>query len=397
MTPIYLDHNATTPVDRRVLAELEPYLSTHFGNPSSGHAYGRTTRHAVELARRRTADLIGAQPDEVTFTGSGSESNVLAIRGAALAHPFARHGTGRTTIVTQVTEHPSVLNTCDALHRLHGLRVVLLPVDRHGRVDLDAARAAIDKSTLLVSIQLANGETGTIQLVADIARMAHDHGALFHTDAAQAAGKIATGVGNLDVDLLTIAGHKMYAPKGVAALYHRRGVALEPLVHGGGQEGGRRSGTENVAYVVALGAACVLARLGLAAEVDRIRGLRDLLHERLRDRLGRRLGRAVRLNGDPERRLPNTLNVSVDGIDARAVLAATPALAASTGSACHAGSAEPSGVLVAMGLPPDRAGAAVRLSLGRWTTEADVDGAVDALAATVEDGRSLPEIAGVQR
>jgi cysteine desulfurase len=377
----YLDYNATTPVDPRVLVELLPYLSSYFGNPSSDHVYGRTARSAVDLARQKVATLLGADPSEVTFTGSGSESNALAIRGAVLANVRA----GRDTIVTQVTEHPSVLANCLALQRRHGYRVVRLPVDQFGRVDPAQVGEAVDDSTVLVTIQLANGETGTVQQIAEIADIAHARGAMMHTDAAQAAGKTPVAVHDLGTDLLTIAGHKMYAPKGVAALYHRAGTALEPLVDGGGQERGVRSGTENVAFIVALGVACDLAGQDLVGEAERLRLLRDQLHNELR----RRLGDGVRLNGHPTERLANTLNISVDRIDARAVLAATPDIAASTGSACHAGSLEPSAVLLAMGLSPARAGAALRLTLGRWTVEAEVSAAAEALARTIHNDSAL--------
>jgi cysteine desulfurase len=376
--PIYLDHNATTPVDPRVLAQLLPFLSTEFGNPSSAHSYGAAARQAVDRARRQVANLVRAQPDELTFTGSGTESNALAIRGVALAHQTNL----RRTVVTTATEHPSVLNTCRSLCRLHALRLVVLPVDRTGRVDLDQAGSAIDDSVVLITAQLANGETGTIQPIAELTRLAHEHGAIIHTDAAQAAGKIPVDVAELDVDLATIAGHKLYAPKGIGALYHRRGLRLEPLLHGGGQEAGMRSGTENVPYVVALGAAAAIARQNVYSEMERIRTLRDRLHERLQHGVSRE----VRLNGHPTERLPNTLNVSIDGLDARAALADTVRVAASTTSACHAGNAQPSEVLLAMGLSEARAFAAMRLSLGRRTTPDDISAAVDALCETIDSG-----------
>jgi cysteine desulfurase len=379
--PVYLDHNATTPVDPAVLAAMMPYLTTHFGNPSSDHRYGRTAARAVAEARTRVAGLVGAEPDEVVFVASGSEANNLAVRGVADA---ARNGGAgaasvRRTVVTCAVEHPSVLRTCAALER-EGWRVVSLGVDGSGRVDLDHARAAIDDSTLLVSVQYANGETGTIQPLAEVAAIAREHGALVHTDACQAVGKVDVDLSRLGVDLLTLAGHKMYAPKGVAALVRRRDVRLRPLTYGGGQEGGLRAGTENVPYVVALGAASAVARGRLPGEGGRLAALRDLLH----DALCSRLDRPVLLNGHPSARLPNTLNVSVDGTDGRAVLAGTPQVAASTGSACHAGRPEPSEVLLAMGLSRERASAALRLSVGAGTAEADVLRAADSLAATLK-------------
>jgi cysteine desulfurase len=371
--PVYLDYNATTPVDPRVTAEAQPYLAAHFGNPSSAHSYATTPAAALHAARAQVAALIGGDPSGVVFTGSGSEANNLAIRGIVLAS-----GTRHRHVVTQATEHPAVLATCRALQRLHGTLVTVLPVDGQGIVDPQELAAALTPDTSLVSIMLANNETGTIQPVAELARVAHAHGVPIHTDAAQAAGKLPVDVGALGVDLLTVVGHKMYAPKGIAALYVRPGLALEPVIYGGGQEGGLRSGTEPVAFAVALGAAAELARAELAAgRRDELAALRDRLHQAL----VACLPDAVQLNGDPERRLCNTLNVSVAGVPGGDLLAATPGVAAATGSACHASAAEPSPVLAAMGLGRDRAVAAVRLTAGRWTTPAEIDRAADLLAA----------------
>jgi cysteine desulfurase len=278
-------------------------------------------------------------------------------------------------VITQATEHPAVLATCKALQRLHGVDVTVLPVDRHGLVDPDDLRAAITPRTILVSIMLANNETGTIQPVAELAAIAHAHGALLHTDAAQAVGKIPVDVGVLGVDLLTAVGHKMYAPKGIAALYLRPGLTLEPIIYGGGQEHGLRAGTENVAYAVALGAAADIARAELDSSLPRLTGLRDRLHQAL----DAALPGAVRLNGHPDQRLPNTLNVSITARIGADLLATIPELAASTGSACHTGIIEPSPVLSAMGLDRENALGAIRLSLGRWTTTSDVDQAADLL------------------
>jgi cysteine desulfurase len=377
MEPVYLDYNATTPIDPRLLPAIQPYLTVHFGNPSSAHGYGSSPAAALRTARRQVAGLIGADPDGIVFTGSGSEANNLAIRGTVLASP-----TDRPHVITQASEHPAVLATCRALQRLHGVRVSILPVDGHGLVDPRDLAAAITPQTVLVSIMLANNETGTIQPVAELARIAHERGVPLHTDAAQAVGKVPVDVAALDVDLLTVVGHKMYAPKGIAALYARPGLVLEPVVYGGGQEHGLRSGTENVALAVALGAAADLARADLArADLGgngprRIAELRDGLHHRLAEALG-----AVRPNGHPDQRLPNTLNVSITGVPGDALLAAVPELAASTGSACHAGTTDPSPVLTAMGIDRDRALSAVRLSLGRWTTGAEIDRAAELLIA----------------
>lgn len=373
---VYLDHNATTPVDPRVVKAMGPSFTTGFGNPSSGHAWAAEPAAELARARRRVAALIGARAEGIVFTGSGSEANNLALRGAVLAS--RRSGAGRPHVVTQVTEHPSVLETCRALRRLHGVRVTYLPVDREGRLDPAVLAAALTPQTVLVSVMAANNETGTLQPVPELARLARARGALFHCDAAQAAGKVPLDVGGLGVDLLTVVGHKMYAPKGIAALYVRPGLRLEPLVYGGGQEGGLRAGTENVALAVALGAAAELAAAELAAGAGR-------RAEALRDRLHRGLTRAlpgrVHLNGSVRHRLPTTLSVRFEGVAGHELLAAVPRIAASIGSACHSGSHAASPVLRAMGLDDDRALSAVRLSVGRWTTADDVDLAAGLLAA----------------
>jgi cysteine desulfurase len=373
---IYLDHNATTPVDPRVAEVFLPYVTEHFGNPSSNHPYGRAAHAAVGTARAVVADLLDAMPEEIVFTGSGSEANTLAIRGAALSHP-GNH------VITQATEHPAVLATCDALARLHGFRVTRLPVDRDGLVDPADLDAALTPDTVLVTIMHANNETGTIQPIRELATLAHAHGALFHTDASQTIGKVPVSVRELGVDLLTVTGHKMYAPKGIGALYVHNGLPLEPAIYGGGQERGLRAGTENVANIAALGHAAHLAATTLADEPDRIRRLRDLLHQQLDQLLSGR----IHLNGHPTNRLPNTLNISIDGTTGHDLLDATPGLAASTGSACHEADAHPSPVLAAMGLPPHRAQAAIRLSLGRWTTADDVSRAATLLTEAAQAPR----------
>ncbi|MET7338777.1 cysteine desulfurase family protein [Nonomuraea sp. NPDC005650] len=369
--PVYLDYNATTPVDPRVAEAMLPYLTDFFGNPSSSHSYGAEPRAALERARRNVAALIGARPHEVVFTASGSEADLLAVRGAVVAS-----GRPRSHVITQVTEHPAVLETCRSLERLHGARVTVLPVDGNGLVDPAALGAALTEETVLVSVMAANNETGALQPIADLADLAHRYGALFHCDAAQAVGKIAVDVQALGVDLLTVVGHKMYAPKGAAALYVRDGVKLEPVVYGGGQERGLRAGTENVALAVALGTAAQIAADELAdGAAARIAALRDDLHERLAAGLPGR----VHLNGPQKRRLPNTLNVSIDSALGHELLAAAPQIAASTGSACHSGTHTPSPVLTAMGLEAARALGALRLSLGRWSTPADIETAATAL------------------
>ena len=369
--PVYLDYNATTPVDPRVVEAMRPHLTDFFGNPSSSHSYGDPPRQALAEARAQVAGLIGARSDEIVFTSSGSEANQLALRGAALAS-----GVNRPHVITQATEHPAVLETCRSLERLHGARVTVLPVDGDGVVDPAELSCALTDETVLVSVMAANNETGALQPIPELAALTHRHGALFHCDAAQAPGKARIDVGEWDVDLLTVVGHKMYAPKGVGALFVRAGVQLEPVVYGGGQEGGLRAGTENVALAVALGAAALLAADELAHGAGRrVAALRDDLHRRLTEALPGR----VRLNGPQHARLPNTLNVSIDGVLGHELLAETPEVAASTGSACHSGTTTPSPVLTAMGIDADRAAGALRLSLGRWTTEADIDAASAAL------------------
>src|SRR5258706_8340051 len=373
--PIYLDYNATTPVDPAVVEAMLPYLSTHFGNPSSTHRYGQAAPQALDLARQQIAQLLGCAPGEVVFTGGGSESDNLAIRGIALA----RRASGNH-IITQVTEHPAILNICRALERLHDFRVTYLPVDEYGRVRPADVAAALGPQTILISIMHANNETGTLQPLAEIAEMAHRHGVLLHTDAAQSVGKIPTRVTELGVDLLTVAGHKLYAPKGIGALYVRQGLQLEPVIYGGGQESGRRAGTENIAHIVAIGAACMVTRVQLAESQTSL----NHWHEQLRQRLNTFLPGSVHLNGHPNERLPNTLNVSIDGVIGEEVLAATPEIASSTGSACHEGSTDPSEVLTAMGLSRERALGALRLTLGRWSSKEEVERAAILLARTVK-------------
>src|SRR5579885_1545060 len=315
--PIYLDYNATTPVDPEVVAAMLPYLQTQFGNPSSAHIYGRSAHEAVAQARRQVSDLLGCAPDEIIFTGGGSESDNLALRGLALGP--ARRG---KHLITQATEHPAVLNACAALRRLHGFEIAILPVDSYGQISLADLEAALRDDTLLVSIMHANNETGTLQPLPAIAEIVHRRGALLHSDAAQAVGKLRVHPRELGVDLLTVAGHKLYAPKGIGALYVRRGLEqlLEPVIYGGGQERGLSAGTENVAGIVALGKACELAAKSLPQSEERLRQLRDYLHALLE----RALPGRVHLNGHPSERLPNTLNVSIDGIIGENLLAATP-------------------------------------------------------------------------
>ena len=366
-TRIYLDYNASTPIAPAVAAAMGPLIERDFGNPSSGHWAGRPARDAVATARRRIASLLGCDADEIVLTSGGSEANNQVIQGVALGAASPPH------IVTTAVEHPAILEPCRFVETL-GARVTVVPVDRHGLVDPDDVRGAIAPDTALVSVMHANNEVGTIQPVAEIARIAREHGVLFHTDAAQSAGKIPVRARELGVDLLSLTGHKLYAPMGVGALFVRRGVKLTPLVHGGGHENGRRAGTESALLATGLGAACHLAETD-PCEV-RVRGLRDRLWDGLRARLG---DRAV-LNGHPARRLPNTLNVSFPGRYGDEILARLPEIAASTGSACHTGERSLSPVLTAMGAAPAIGHGAVRLSVGRGTTEAEIDAAVERIA-----------------
>jgi cysteine desulfurase len=374
--PIYLDYNATTPLDPAVVEAMLPYLREHFGNPSSSHAYGKLAHDAVDRARRQMAELLAAHPDEIIFTGGGTEASNLAIKGAVFAklHGIFGRWAKDAHIITSAIEHPATLEPCAFLRRL-SCRITILPVDRHGRVDPDDVKKAIDRKTTLVSIMHSNNEVGTLQPILEIGRITRERGVLLHTDAAQSLGKLPVDVNDLGVDLLTVAGHKLYAPKGVGVLYVRKGVTLEPLIHGAGHEAGRRAGTENVPYLVALGQAAELARRSLPDATARLRLLRDRLWEKLRAVLGDR----VVLNGHPEQRLPNTLNAGFLGHIGADLLQKVPEIAASTGSACHEGKITRSPVLCAMAAPLEVNQGALRLSVGRFTTEAEIDQAAEAL------------------
>ncbi|MFY9513984.1 MAG: cysteine desulfurase family protein [Rubrivivax sp.] len=369
--PIYLDHNATTPVAPEVFSALAPWLQSQFGNPSSSHAYGRRAAHAVSCAREQVATLIGSRPQEIVFTGCATEANNLAPLGVARAMgPFRRH------LVISAIEHPAVAAPAAAL-RDQGWAVSVVPVDAHGTVSAAAVEQALRPDTALVSLMHANNEVGTLQPVADVAAITRPRGILLHTDAAQSVGKLPVSVDALGVDLLTMAGHKFSAPKGVGALYVRTGTPLRSILHGADQEQGLRPGTENVALIVALGAAAALASAELPALTHRLRALRDRLHARLADGIP-----GLQLNGHPELRLPNTLHVSFPGVSGRSLLAqVADRVAASVGSACHSEHDAVSGVLAAMGIDAARASGAVRLSVGRTTQVADVDEAADALIA----------------
>ena len=363
--PIYLDYNATTPIDPRVKEAMLPYLDERFGNPSSSYIYGLEAKEAVERARNQVAQLIGSAPEEVVFTSGGSESDNQAIIGTTLAK-----GHKGKHIITSRIEHPAVLNTCRYLEERLGFSVTYVPVDKYGVVNVAEIRQAITGDTILISIMHANNEVGTIEPIEEIGEIARERGITLHTDAAQSCGKVDVDINQLKVDLLTIAGHKLYAPKGIGALFTKQGIQLDSLIHGAGQEQGKRAGTENVPYIVALGKACELARQELPNYTKQVTALRDKLYTRIIDGLGKD---RVHLNGHPTTRLPNTLNISIGGIVGEELLRHIPELAASTGAACHAGSTEPSSVLLEMGLSRDLALGALRLTLGRWTTGAEID------------------------
>ena len=372
--PIYLDYNATTPVAPQVLDALLPWLREQFGNPSSSHAFGQRAAQAVRTARRQVADLIGAQPHEIVFTGCATEANNLALLGAAQA--LVESGSTKRHLVLSAVEHPAVM--APAMHlRAQGWQVTIVPVDTWARVSTEQVHQALREDTALVSIMHANNEVGTLQPIAEIGQHTRRRGILLHTDAAQAAGKVALDVDDLGVNLLTLAGHKFYAPKGIGALYVRSGTPIRPVLHGADQEQGLRPGTENVAAIVALGAAAALASASLVAAAAHMRAMRERLHQQLGAAIA-----GLQLNGHPEHRLPNTLHISFPGVTGRALLAhAADAVAASVGSACHSERDAVSGVLAAMGVDAARAVGAMRISVGRMTTTDEVDRAAQGLIA----------------
>jgi cysteine desulfurase len=364
---IYLDFNASTPVAPEVIDAMRIVLEEPYGNPSSGHWAGSPAKEAIDKARTQVAGLLGCKVNEIVFTSGGSEANNAALKGV-----FFASGRADAHIVTTQVEHPAVINPCRFLERL-GATVTYLRVDGFGRVDPDDVRRALRQSTVLISIMHANNEVGTIQPIEEIAQIAHEAGILLHSDAAQSVGKIRCAVQGLGVDLLSVAGHKLYAPKGVGVLYIRDGVSLEPLIHGASHESGRRAGTENVLLDVALGAACDLAHTSRG--MDSVRELRDQFWDLLKNKFGDQ----VVLNGHPIERLPNTLNVSFVAQVGAEILRRLPGVAASTGSACHSGSVELSPVLQAMGVAPEIGMGAIRFSLGRTTTRGEIQAVVDDL------------------
>jgi cysteine desulfurase len=374
MDRVYFDYNATTPLAPEVALAMRPFMDEAYGNPSSLHWAGQRARTAIEHARRQVAALLGCESTEVVFTSGGTEGNNAALAGVY----FSNHKRTPPHFIVSSVEHPSVARTLDFLERL-GVPVTRVAVDRFGEVDPADVRRAFRPNTVLVSVMHANNEVGTIEPIPEIAAIARQHGALMHSDAAQSTGKIAVNVNDLGVDLLTIAGHKMYAPQGVGALFIRKGVALEPFMHGAAHEAGRRAGTENVLEIVALGAACELA--GQHTQSAPMRNLRDRFWQLLQERFGE----TVLLNGHPERRLPNTLNVSFTNHLGHAILSRMDGLAASTGSACHDGSHHLSPVLQAMGVPESIGLGAIRFSLGRNSTLEEVESIADQLSNLVTE------------
>lgn len=378
---IYLDYNATTPLDPQVAAAMTDVMTRCYGNPSSNHAAGRASRQAIDSARAEVARFLGAAPAEVVFTSGGTEANNHALMGAA----WARRDSGRHILISSV-EHPAVTEVCRHL-ATRGFEFSTLPVDHHGRVRPEQAAAAMRDDTSIVSVMLANNEVGTLQPIAELAALAREKGALMHTDAAQAVGKIPVDFHALGVDLLSVAGHKFYGPKGVGALLIRDGVSLENLMHGAGHEGGRRPGTENILEIVGLGAACRLAREDLATEAEKLRGLRDQLQTELLAAFP-----AAVVHGHPQQRLPNTLSISFPGLVADAIMAAMPDVAVSAGAACHGGGPVASRVLQAMGVDNELALGTLRISLGRMTTEEEVRegaAAIGTAIRTVQQRRGL--------
>jgi cysteine desulfurase len=370
---IYLDYNATTPHDPEVIAAMRPFLEEHFGNPSSTHGYGLQTKRAIEIARQQVATLLSCQPNEIVFTSGGTESNNYAIRGAALAH----RQKGNHIITTQI-EHPAVIEVCKYLEE-QGFRITYLPVDELGMVSVSAVEAAITAQTVLITIMHANNEVGTIQPIKQISKLAEKHGIILHTDAAQSLGKILTDVDDLGVQLLSIAGHKVYAPKGIGALYIRQGVQINRLFYGAGQEQGRRAGTENVLEIIGLGKACAIAHRDLKHNMLHMKKTRDRLHNGLKEKL-----KQIKLNGHPEKRLPNTLSISFRNKEANVLLSIIQDhVAASAGAACHSDRVEISSVLSALRVPEEWAKGTLRFSTGRMTTAEDIDTAVKIISDAV--------------
>ncbi len=380
MKQIYLDYNATTPLLPEVVESMQPYLREYFGNPSSGHLYGIQTRQAVEKARAQVARLINVNPEEIIFTSGGTESNNYALKGTA----FVLKDEGNHIITSQI-EHPAVLEVCKFLEK-KGFRITYLPVDNNGRIRLKDMEEAITDKTILISIMHANNETGTIQPISEIGEIARSRGIRFHTDAAQSLGKIPVNASDLKVDLLSIAGHKLYAPKGVGALYIKQGTQLEKLIHGANHESDLRAGTENVLEIVGLGKACEIALKELDKTATHLKKMRDLLWDGIKKGLTGIID--LKLNGHPELRLPNTLNVCFTGLAADEIILSLYQLAISAGAACHSSDVQLSHVLEAMQVPVSHAMGAIRFSTGKFTTEEEITKAVSIIINEITDMKS---------
>jgi len=380
MKTIYLDNNATTRIAPEVLDQMRPYLDELYGNPSSMHSFGGQVAKKIAQAREQVADLLGASsPSEIIFTSCGTESDNAAIFGAVRSYPEKRH------IITSRVEHPAVLNTCRYLQK-EGYRVTFLSVDHSGQLDLEELRAALTPDTAIVSIMYANNETGVIFPIEEIAAIVKEKGAIFHTDAVQAVGKIPLNLKESQIDMLSLSGHKLHAPKGVGALYLRQGTKFTPFLLGGHQEGGRRAGTENVASIIGLGAACELAARHIPEEQTRVRALRDKLEHSILAKVPN-----TRVNGDPIHRLPNTTNIGFEFVEGEAILLmlSDRGIAASSGSACTSGSLEPSHVLRAMEVPFTHAHGSIRFSLSRYTTEEEIDTVISELLPIIDRLRAI--------
>ena len=373
MKPIYLDYNATTPIDHEVAEVMKPYLEEFFGNPSSSHWYGIRAKKAIEIARSQVADLLGCQPDEIIFTSGGSESNNYAIKGVTFANRIKGNH-----IITSAIEHPAVTEVCKYLETKE-FRVTYLPVDECGLVDIVKFQETITPQTILISLMHANNEVGTIQPIPNISELARQNGVIIHTDAAQSVGKIPTRVNELGIDLLSVAGHKLYAPKGIGALFIRKGTNLEKLIHGAGHERNKRAGTENVLGIVGLGKACEIAKRDLKKNVAHMESMRDSLYLGLQELLGE-----IRLNGHREKCLPNTLSVGFPNIEADKLLLKIKGVAASAGAACHSEHASISHVLTAMNVPEKYAIGTIRFSTGKMTTSVEIDRAIEIIAEGIQ-------------
>ncbi len=373
MKPIYLDYNATTPISKEVADAMRPYLDEFFGNPSSSHIYGLQTKKAVEKARKQVATLLNCDSSEIIFTSGGTESNNYALKGIA----FANKDKGNH-IITSSVEHPAIIEVCKYLEK-HGFEITYLPVDEFGLVRIEEVEKAIRPTTILITIMHANNEVGSIQPIAEIGALAKKHGVFMHSDAAQSLGKIKADVQEMNVDLLSIAGHKLYAPKGIGALYIRKGIVLEKLIHGADHESDLRAGTENVLEIVGLGEACETAFNHLEKNAAHYRTMRDLLHKKLKEALPN-----IKLNGHPEKRLPNTLNISFPKIQANVLIAQMQGVAASAGAACHSSGISVSQVLKAMVVPMDYAMGTIRFSTGRYNTEEEMKLAAEEVVSVIE-------------